>query len=112
MTAHLDINPSPHHTAATLHTAADLTLTLGPNPENCLRAAVYGRPDVPLPHADTAESLLVEEARHALFWHLNPDPAVDADTAITVDEWAPGRSVADVRGALLAAANEIEAGAR
>lgn len=48
--------------ASVLRRAADLTKRLGPDPEGCIRAAVYGRPDVTLPLYDTTESLLVEDA--------------------------------------------------
>lgn len=96
---------------STLHRAADLTLVHGPDPAGCIRAAVFGRPDVVLPFWDTTESLLVEEAEYRLQYHLNPD-SVDADEDVTVDEWAEGRSVADVRAALFATAAELEAGVR
>lgn len=91
--------------------AADLTLTHGPDPVGCIRAAVYGRPDVVLPFWDTTESLLVEEAEYRLQCHLNPGSADAADDT-TVDEWAVGRSVADVRATLFAAAAALEAGVR
>ncbi|MEU8756254.1 hypothetical protein AB0C88_37780 [Streptomyces chartreusis] len=94
-----------------LHQAADLTLTHGPDPVGCIRAAVYGRPDIVLPFWDTTESLLVEEAEYRLQRHLNPG-SVDADEDMTVDEWAVGRSVADVRGALLDTAAALESGVR
>ncbi|MEV5915750.1 hypothetical protein AB0M00_43570 [Streptomyces chartreusis] len=94
-----------------LHAAADLTLTHGPDPAGCIRAAVYGRPDASLPYWDTTESLLVEEAEYRLQCHVNPG-SVDANEDTTVDEWAVGRSVADVRAALFAAAAELEAGVR
>ena len=90
--------------------AADLTLTYGPYPTGCIRAAIYGRPDVALPYWDTTESLLVEEAEYRLQCHLNPG-SVDADEDDTVDEWAVGRSVADVRAALFATV-AVEAGVR
>lgn len=96
-------------TSDVLLKAADLTLIHGPDPEGCIRAAVYGRSDVVLPHWDTTESLLVEEAEYRLQCHLNPG-SVDADEDTTADEWAVGRSVADVRAALFAAA--LEAGVR
>ncbi|MFI2349755.1 hypothetical protein ACH492_22410 [Streptomyces sp. NPDC019443] len=95
---------------AVLHKAADLTLLYGPDPEGCIRAAVYGRPDVTLPHWDTADSLLVEDAGYWLKRHINPGIA-DADHQTDIDEWAEGRTVADVRGALYGAADGIEAGA-
>lgn len=93
----------------TLRRAADLTLLHGPDPVGCIRAAVYGRPDVSLPWHDTTESLLVEEATDSLQFHLNPD-SLDADDDTTPDEWAAGRSVADVRAALFDTADGIEAG--
>ncbi|MFK0182364.1 hypothetical protein ACIQVR_41140, partial [Streptomyces xanthochromogenes] len=73
-------------------------------PEGAIRAAVYGVPDIVLPGTDTGESLLVEEAVDALQRYLNPGSA-DADNDLTADEWAAGRSVADIRGALFAAAD-------
>ncbi|WP_381801001.1 hypothetical protein [Streptomyces niveus] len=93
----------------TLRRAADLTLVHGPDPVGCIRAAIYGRPDVSLPYYDTTESLLVEEATDSLQFHLNP-VSLDADDDTTPDEWAVGRSVADVRAALFATADGIEAG--
>lgn len=94
-----------------LERAGDLTLLYGPDPEGCIRAAVYGRPDVVLPFYDTTESLLVEEAVDAVRWHVNPAD-LDADDADTVDEWAEGRPVADIRGALYTVAHQLEAGVR
>ena len=94
---------------AVLNKAADLTLLYGPDPEGCIRAAVYGRPDITLPHWDTTESMLVEEASDALRWHVQP--GLDTEEALTVDEWAEGRTVADIRGALYGAVDGIEAGA-
>lgn len=91
--------------------AADLTPVHGPDPAGCIRAAVYGRPTAALPYWDTTESLLVEEAEYRLQCHLNPG-SVDADEDTTVDEWAAGRSVADVRAALFATADALEAGVR
>lgn len=93
----------------TLNRAGDLVLLYGPDPEGCIRAAVYGRPDVVLPFYDTTESLLVEESVDAVRWHVNP-AGLDADEADTVDEWAEGRSVADIRGALYVTAAHVEAG--
>ncbi len=94
-----------------LNRAGDLVLLYGPDPEGCIRAAVYGRPDVTLPYEDTAESLLVEEAVDAVRCHINPDsPGADED--MPVDEWAEGRTVADVRGVLYATADLLEAGVR
>lgn len=92
-----------------LHAAADLTLRYGPDPEGCIRAAVYGRPDVTLPYWDTTESLLVEEAVDAVRRHVNPD---GLDAVDSVDEWAEGCTVADVRGALYVTAGALEAGVR
>lgn len=89
--------------------AADLTLLYGPDPEGCVRAAVYGRPDVTLPDRDTADSILVEDTVDTLLWHLNP--GLDAEDATPVNEWATGLTVADIRGALYGAADSIEAGA-
>lgn len=96
---------------AVLHRAADLTLTHGPDPLGCIRAAVYGRPDVMLPLEDTTESLLVEDAEYWLQIHINPDsPGADED--IWVDEWADGKTVVDVLEALLNTADQLQAGAR
>lgn len=95
----------------TLQRAGDLVLLYGPDPEGCIRAAVYGRPDVVLPVHDTTESLLVEEAVDSLRQHVNPE-GLGADEADTVDEWADGRSIADVRGALYGTAHHLEAGVR
>lgn len=92
--------------AEVLHQAADLTLRYGPDPEGCIRAAVYGRPDVTLPHYDTTESLLVEDACYWLKQHINPG-IDDVDYQTDIDEWAPGRSVADVRAALFATADNL-----
>lgn len=89
-----------------LHRAADLTLRLGPDPEGCIRAAVYGRPDVTLPFEDTTESLLVEDACYWLRQHINPG-IDDADYQDTPDEWAPGRPVADIRAALFTTAHNL-----
>lgn len=86
--------------------AADLTLRHGPDPEGCIRAAVYGRPDITLPHYDTTESLLVEDAAYWLKQHINPD-IDDADYQTDIDEWAPGRGIADVRAALFATAADL-----
>lgn len=94
-----------------LNQAADATLVHGPDPAGCIRAAIFGRPDVVLPFWDTEESELAEEAEYRLQHHLNPD-SVDADEDVTVDEWAEGRSVADVRAALFATAADLEAGVR
>jgi hypothetical protein len=96
---------------AVLHQAADLTVVHGPDPVGCIRTAVFGRPDAVMPFWDTAESLLVEEVEYWLQCHLNPG-SVDADEDATVDEWAAGRSVADVRAALFATASELAAGVR
>jgi len=93
-----------------LNRAADLTLLYGPDPEGCIRAAVYGRPDVTLPHGDTADSLLVEETVDALTLWVNPDSR-DADDDMPLDEWAKSATVADVRGAMYGAVDGIEAGA-
>jgi len=95
----------------TLRQAADLTLVHGPDPVGCIRAAIYGHPGVVLPHWDTEESLLAEEVEYRLQRHLNPD-SVDADEDTAVDEWAVGRSVADVRAAYFATAAALEAGVR
>jgi len=92
-----------------LNRAADLALRHGPDPEGCIRAAVYGRPDVTLPHYDTTESLLVEDAAYWLKQHINPG-IDDVDYQTDIDEWAPGRSVADVRAALFAAAEIVPEG--
>ncbi|WP_458089330.1 hypothetical protein [Streptomyces malaysiensis] len=97
--------------AETLHRAADLTRRYGPDPEGCIRAAVYGRPDVRLPFHDTTESLLVEDACYWLRQHINPG-IDDADYMDDIDEWAKGRNVADVRAALMHAADNLPAGAR
>lgn len=96
---------------AVLLKAADLTIVHGPDPAGCIRAAVFGRPNAVMPFWDTAESLLVGDAEFRLQRHLNPD-SVDADEDATVDEWAAGRSVADVRAALFATAAELAAGVR
>lgn len=93
-----------------LHRAADLTLLYGPDPEGCIRAAVYGRPDITLPHWDTADSILVEETVDIVTLWVNPD-SPDADEDTPLSDWATGRTVADVRGALYGAAAGIEAGA-
>lgn len=86
--------------------AADLTTRYGPDPDGCIRAAVYGRPDITLPHYDTTESLLVEDAAYWLKQHINPG-IDDADYQTDIDEWAPGRSIADVRAALFATAADL-----
>ncbi|MFE9398606.1 hypothetical protein [Streptomyces flavidovirens] len=92
-----------------LNRAAELTLLYGPDPEGCIRAAVYGRPDVTLPFDDTTDSLLVEESVDAVTVWINPDsPGADED--VPLDEWATGCTVADVRGALYGAVAGIEAG--
>lgn len=96
---------------AVLHKAADLTLLYGPDPEGCVRAAVYGRPDVRLPYNDTADSLLVEDACYWLKQHINPGVA-DVDYQADIDEWADDRTVADARGALYGTADQLEAGVR
>lgn len=94
---------------AVLNRAADLTLLYGPDPVGCIRAAVYGRPDVTLPYNDTADSILVEETVDIVTLWINPDsPGADEDTPL--GDWAAGRTVADVRGALYGAAAGIEAG--
>lgn len=93
-----------------LNRAAELALLYGPDPEGCIRAAVYGRPDVQLPDRDTADSILVEETVDAVTLWINPD-SPDADHDLPLDEWAKGATVADVRGALYGAAAGIEAGA-
>lgn len=95
--------------AEVLTRAADLTLRHGPDPEGCIRAAVYGRPDITLPHYDTNESLLVEDAAYWLKQHINPGTD-DADYQTDIDEWAPGRSIADIRAALFAAAKNVPEG--
>ncbi|WP_181785608.1 hypothetical protein [Streptomyces phytophilus] len=92
----------------TLRTAADLTLTHGPDPVGCIRAAIYGDPNAVLPFEDTYDSLLAEDSEYRLQYHLNPGSSDAADDT-TCDEWAAGRSVADVRTALLATADELEA---
>jgi len=102
------MNP-PSDVIAVLHRAADLVLVYGPNPVGCIRAAVYGRPDVVLPHWDTTESLLVEDAEYRLQREVNP-LSVDADEDDGVDEWAADKTPADVRGAFINAATELEAG--
>lgn len=94
-----------------LRAAADLTLTHGPDPVGCIRAAIYGDPDAALPFEDTEDSLLAEDAEYRLQYHLNPD-SKDTDDDTTCGEWAAGRSVADVRGVMFAAADELEAGVR
>lgn len=88
---------------AVLHRAADLTALGIAEPEGAIRAAVYGDPNTALPFEDTDDSLLVEEAVDALQHHLNPD-SYDADDDTTPDEWAAGRTVADIRAALFATA--------
>lgn len=93
-----------------LNRAAELALIYGPDPEGCIRAAVYGRPDVRLPQGDTTDSILVEETVDALTLWVNPD-SPDADQDVPLDEWAAGRNVADVRGAMYGAVDGIEAGA-
>jgi hypothetical protein len=89
--------------AEILYRAADLIAQGITEPEGAIRAAVYGDPNTALPFEDTDESLLVEEAVYDLQCHLNPE-STDADEDVTPDEWATGRTVADIRGALLAAA--------
>lgn len=93
-----------------LNRAADLTLQHGPDPEGCIRAAIYGRPDATLPHNDTPDSILAEETVDIVTQWINPD-SLDADDDTPLDEWAKGCTVADVRGALYGAAAGIEAGA-
>lgn len=92
-----------------LNRAGDLVLLYGPDPEGCIRAAVYGRPDVTLPYYDTADSLLVEETVDAVQGHLNPGRR-DADTDLLIEEWLPGKGVADARGLLYATAVQVGAG--
>jgi hypothetical protein len=92
-----------------LRRAGDLALLYGPDPVSCIRAVTPGSPTATLPDWDTPESELAEEAEYRLQRHLNPD-SWDADEDTTVDEWAVGRSVADVRGALFATADLLEAG--
>lgn len=94
-----------------LRQAADLTLTHGPDPVGCIRALTLGSPDAVMPFEGTDASLLAEDAEYRLQHYLNPD-SLDADDDMTVDEWAAGRSIADVRGALFAAADRLEAGVR
>lgn len=94
-----------------LRQAADLTLTHGPDPAGCIRALTLGSPDAVMPFEDTDASLLAEEAEYRLQHYLNPD-STDAADDMTVDEWATGRSITDVRAALLATADRLEAGAR
>lgn len=103
------MNPAPN-VIAVLHRAADLVLLYGPNPTDCIRAAVYGRPDVALPHWDTTDSLLVEDAEYRLQRRVNPF-SDDADEDDSVDEWAADKTPADVRGAFINTAAELEAGA-
>ncbi|MET8081838.1 hypothetical protein [Streptomyces sp. NPDC005303] len=92
-----------------LRRAGDLALLYGPNPVSCIRAAALGAPDAVMPFYGTPESELAEDAEYRLQRHINPG-SVDADEDDTVDEWAAGRSVADVRGAFFAAADGLEAG--
>lgn len=94
-----------------LRWAADLTLAYGPDPVSCIRAVTLGRPDAVMPFWDTEESLLAEEVEYRLQRHIDPD-SVDADEGVTVDEWAVGRSVADVRAAFFATADLLAAGVR
>ena len=89
--------------AEVLQRAADLTAQGITEPEGAIRAAVYGDPNTALPFEDTDDSLLVEDAVYDLQCYLNPESA-DADEDVTPDEWAAGRIVADIRSALLAAA--------
>lgn len=92
-----------------LRRAGDLVLLYGPDPVSCIRAVTLGSPDAAMPFWDTPESELAEEAEYRLQRHLNPDSdGVDEDD--TVDEWAAGRSVADVRAAFFATADLLEAG--
>jgi hypothetical protein len=95
----------------TLRQAADLTLIHGPDPAGCIRAVTLGAPDARMPFEDTDASLLAEDAEYRLQCHLNPGSA-DADDDMTVDEWAAGHSIADVRATLLAAADQLEASVR
>lgn len=92
-----------------LRRAGDLVLLYGPDPVSCIRAVTWGSPDAAMPFRGTAESELAEEAEYRLQRHINPG-SVDADEDNTVDEWAAGRSVADVRAAFFAAADLLEAG--
>lgn len=92
-----------------LRRAADLTLLYGSDPVSCIRAVTLGSPTAAMPFWDTPQSELTEEAEYRLQCHLNPD-SVDADEDDTVDEWAVGRSIADVRAAFFATADLLEAG--
>jgi hypothetical protein len=92
-----------------LRRSADLVLLYGPDPVSCIRAAALGSPTAVMPFYDTPESELAEEAEYRLQRHLNPG-SVEADEDDTVDEWAAGQSVADVRGAFFATADLLEAG--
>ena len=94
-----------------LREAADLTLIHGPDPVGCIRAIALGSLDAAMPFEDTEASLLAEDAEYRLQHYLNPD-STDADDDMTVAEWAAGRSVADVRAALFATADRLEAGVR
>ena len=106
-----DVKADPMTTSDVLLKAADLTLTHGPDPVGCIRAAVYGHPNAVLPFEDTDESLLVEDAEYRMQCHLNPG-SINADEHDRIDEWAQGRSVADVRAALVATAAALKAGVR